>query len=307
MKLSLRDLQYITVLDEERNFARAAERVFLSQPAFSRSIRSFEDMIGLQLFDRGTRHVLPTECGKYVIERARRILKESRSLQHDIGLLKSSDFGTAKIGVSPSIACGVFHDALIEMRTKHPAVLVDVIVSNWREMLDLLLKERIEFFIAGTADIDQHPDIEITSTGRQRGAFYCRKSHPLVGRRRLNLDDIRPYGIGVAHNVPVRLQKQLLAIIGTGKKGEELPISLVCDDFSVLRAAVLNTDLLMVQFPRSAQEDLRDGKLVELPALLPRRLYAEFGVVQLADRSLAPATAVLKQVVMKAALAASEM
>ena len=61
--MDLKRLKHITVLAEERNFSRAAERVNLSQPAFSRSVQAAEAELGLRLFDRGGAQVTCTTAG----------------------------------------------------------------------------------------------------------------------------------------------------------------------------------------------------------------------------------------------------
>ncbi|MDB5589484.1 LysR family transcriptional regulator, partial [Enterovirga sp.] len=69
--LSLRDLEYVVALAEERHFGRAAERCNVSQPALSAQIRKLEDNLGLVLFERTSRRVLPTAGGEAVLREAR--------------------------------------------------------------------------------------------------------------------------------------------------------------------------------------------------------------------------------------------
>ena len=61
--LNLRQLQHLLLLADELHFARASERAFLSQSAFSRSIQALEESVGLRLFDRDLRLVRPTPSG----------------------------------------------------------------------------------------------------------------------------------------------------------------------------------------------------------------------------------------------------
>jgi DNA-binding transcriptional LysR family regulator len=65
MRIDLRRLMPLVALDDERHFARAAQRVHLSQPAFSRSIQALEDEMGERLFDRDTAVVKPTPAGSF--------------------------------------------------------------------------------------------------------------------------------------------------------------------------------------------------------------------------------------------------
>jgi DNA-binding transcriptional LysR family regulator len=61
--VELRRLQHLLALDDERHFGRAAERVHLSQPAFSRSIQAIEADLGLRLFERDIGDIRPTPAG----------------------------------------------------------------------------------------------------------------------------------------------------------------------------------------------------------------------------------------------------
>ena len=78
--MDLKRLGHLVALADECHFARAAERVHLSQPAFSRSIQTIESDLGMRLFDRESGQVKPTPAGAFLIERARRLLFDARCL-----------------------------------------------------------------------------------------------------------------------------------------------------------------------------------------------------------------------------------
>ncbi|MDE1949443.1 MAG: LysR family transcriptional regulator, partial [Burkholderiales bacterium] len=91
--LDLRRLQHLVALADECHFARAAERVNLSQPAFSRSIQAIESQLGLRLFEREAGAVRPTPAGVFLVERARRLLFDARCVQRDVALYRDSRLG----------------------------------------------------------------------------------------------------------------------------------------------------------------------------------------------------------------------
>lgn len=78
--LSLRDLEYVVAVAEERHFGRAAARCHVSQPALSAQVRKLEDMLSVQLFERTPRGVIVTERGELLIRQSRRMLDEGRRL-----------------------------------------------------------------------------------------------------------------------------------------------------------------------------------------------------------------------------------
>jgi DNA-binding transcriptional LysR family regulator len=80
--LELRHLRYFIAAAEELHFTRAADRVFLTQPALSQQIKALEEIVGAPLFDRSQRRLSLTEAGQTLLAGARRTLREAeRSLQ----------------------------------------------------------------------------------------------------------------------------------------------------------------------------------------------------------------------------------
>src|SRR3954471_101905 len=74
--IELRHLRAFVAVAEELNFGRAAARLYLSQPALSRQIRSLERLLGCELLRRTTHRVELTVAGSALLERARRLLGE---------------------------------------------------------------------------------------------------------------------------------------------------------------------------------------------------------------------------------------
>ncbi|MDI7065621.1 LysR family transcriptional regulator, partial [Klebsiella pneumoniae] len=109
-EVNSRRLGHLIALAEEGSFARAAERVHLSQPALSRSIQALEEEVGMKLFDRAARGVAMTAAGRLLVERARRVLFETRCLFRDVELLKAHELGEVRIGLGPYAAVVLLPD-----------------------------------------------------------------------------------------------------------------------------------------------------------------------------------------------------
>src|SRR5687767_13169743 len=98
--MDLRRMQHVIALAEERNFGRAADRVHLSQPAFSRSIQAAEDEWGMKLFDRGgAGGVKCTGAGAHLVERMRKVIGDWRALERDVFLYRDQQIGDLSIGM----------------------------------------------------------------------------------------------------------------------------------------------------------------------------------------------------------------
>lgn len=73
--MNIRDCQYIIAVDESKNFARAAKKCFVSQPALSQQIKKIENELGVQIFERHHKNILTTYSGQQIINFAKEIIE----------------------------------------------------------------------------------------------------------------------------------------------------------------------------------------------------------------------------------------
>ncbi len=81
MAFELRHLKYFVTVAEEKNFTRAAERLFIAQPPLSRQIKQLEDELGTELFERGSRPLELTETGKFFFAHAQQLLSHAAEIK----------------------------------------------------------------------------------------------------------------------------------------------------------------------------------------------------------------------------------
>jgi DNA-binding transcriptional LysR family regulator len=283
--IDLRRLGHLVALADERHFARAAARVHLSQPAFSRSIQTLERDIGLRLFDRETGDVRPTPTGEFLIGRARQLLFDARCLQRDVALYGESELGDTAFGVGPFPAATLMPRVLPELRRRHPQVNLRVEVNNWDAMLARLHAEDIEFFIAEVRALAPDNALEIRSLGRQRASFHVRAGHPLAGKP-CDLASVWKYGVASTRLPPV-VKTALARLLGLAD-GDELVLALECDDVSLLQTVTLATDTVLGVSDVVAKAEVKAGSLLPLHVKDVPDLYSEMGIVSLRNRSHSP-------------------
>ena len=96
--IEFRVLQHALALERHQNFARAAAALNLSQPSLSRSIAGLEQLLGVPLFDRGPKQVVPTVFGRILLERGAELLRGEGELRREIQLLAGLELGTKSPG-----------------------------------------------------------------------------------------------------------------------------------------------------------------------------------------------------------------
>ncbi len=286
LDMDLKRMKHLIALADERNFARAAERVHLSQPAFSRSIQAAEADLEIRLFDRGTIEVTPTPAGAFVIERARKLLFENRCMERDIGLYRKNQIGDLAFGVGPFPAATFLPTLMPELRSQFNGVRLRVEVNNWVYLAEHLRNEELDFFVADTHDLPPAPDLEVHLLARQFGGFYVRAGHPLLKKKTAHPSDLILYGIA-----SVRLPKIIrtaFAKILSLEEGAPLPLVLECDDLQILKRTASGSDTVLATVHAAVVEEVAAGDLhrLKLPDIPP--LYSEMGIVSLRGRSHSP-------------------
>jgi DNA-binding transcriptional LysR family regulator len=283
--IDLRRLHHLLVLAEECHFARAAERVHLSQPAFSRSIQMLESQLGMRLFDRETGEVKPTPAGQFIVERARRLMFDARSLERDLLLYRDSQLGDIAFGAGPFPATTIMPRVIPHLRTQYPGVRVRLEVSNWKLLYERLLAEDIEFFVADVRDLPDDPNVRSESLGRQASHLFVRAGHPLAGAP-CTLADAWKFGLAVT-KMPAQVASLLQRLVGL-PPGEPAVPAFECDDLHLLRSLAVATDSVIGTSDAACRADVEAGTLVRLDVTDLPHVYSEMGIVVLTHRTPSP-------------------
>ena len=125
-RVKLRQLRFLVAVYEEKSFTGAAKRVFATQSGLSMQIKDLEERLGVQLFDRTSSGVFPTEAGEKLYQRATRILREVSAIEHDVETLSGELTGTIRVGMMPTIARSVLAPVLDRFAAEYPLVEVKV-------------------------------------------------------------------------------------------------------------------------------------------------------------------------------------
>ena len=125
--MNLRFLRTFVAIADNAGFARAAERLNLTQSAASRQIQVLEDELGLRLFARIGRSVRLTPAGEDLLVRSRQLLFDAEALGQRASALKTGEVGVLRVGATPQVIEGLLADFLLRYRKRHGGVEVHLV------------------------------------------------------------------------------------------------------------------------------------------------------------------------------------
>src|SRR5262249_40218682 len=131
-----RRLQVFHAVAKHLSFTKAAEALFMTQPAVTFQIRQLEERFNTRLFDRAHRHTTLTSAGVITLDYAERILALSAELDARLKELTGQIEGPLLIGASTTIADFVLPQVLGEFKARFPAVMLRLFVANSEAVQD---------------------------------------------------------------------------------------------------------------------------------------------------------------------------
>ena len=145
--MDLRQLRYFVTIAETQSLSKAGERLHIAQPALSLQLASLEDELSTRLFDRRSRGVTLTENGTILLRHAMHILQ---SVNNAVSELKTQDIsiaGRVVIGFTGTVAAVVATRTIRQVRRKYPNVLLTVMESSIRRLVEQLERDELDLAI----------------------------------------------------------------------------------------------------------------------------------------------------------------
>jgi DNA-binding transcriptional LysR family regulator len=286
--MTLVQLRHILSLARTGSFTRSAEAVFLTQPAFSRSVRALEIELGQPLFDRVGKRSEPTPFGREILQRARQLVFEADELSASSRQMRAARAGRIRIGLGSGPGAMLMTPLLKVMATKHPTVHVEI-ARGHTDLLTSALREReLDAMVIDARSLAPSEDLRVATLMEMRGAAMCRQGHPLTRWTGvLRFDALRQFPIA---STPLSEEVARAFVERYGPSAHPARcVTLSCEELPSLIEVVRESDAILLAI-RKAAPDL--AELALKPAL---SAPARFGIVTLAGRAEAPALPIVRK------------
>ena len=176
--MDLRGLHYFSVVAEELNFTRAAQRLCMSQPPLSNQIKALEEELGTPLFLRGGRTLQLTEAGKVLYRRASQLLDLAERTQEEVSSLAMGLSGTLCLGSVAGLAPFLAARWLAGFREEYPLVLCEIVNGSSDDIIDQIQRGYIELGLIAAPYDDEH--LEGIPVGDEPWCAIMSRRNPLA-------------------------------------------------------------------------------------------------------------------------------
>ena len=239
--MTLDQLRVFLAVVEYLHFTRAAEALYISQPAVSAAIQNLEEQYGVRLFHRIGRQIEITEAGKLLQAEAQKIIDQVVLTERGLQELNDLQRGELKLGSSLTIGNYWLPDKISQFKRQYPGISVNCSLANTEEICEGTATGQFDLgLVEGEVKPALKTSLEEEIVGSDRLLIVVGKSHPWFERTKISLTELyttdwvmREPGSGTQQRFEEALQNW-------GIEVTELNIILVLNSGEMVKAVIEN-------------------------------------------------------------------
>ncbi|MEO1536733.1 MAG: LysR substrate-binding domain-containing protein [Pseudomonadota bacterium] len=188
-KPTLRQLEAFKAFVETGNVSRAAELLYVSQPAVSKMLSHFEDDVEMALIDRSSNRPVVTERGMQVYEEIDRVFTGVDQIEQAIAAIRAKERSLITVGVPPGFPSKLLSIAAQKLRADHPKISVSFFVRSSEFISHGILSRKMDLgLIALNLD---HPNVRSDPFFDDDMVVVMHPDHPLAEREAVHIKDLQ--------------------------------------------------------------------------------------------------------------------
>jgi LysR family hydrogen peroxide-inducible transcriptional activator len=186
--MTITQLYYVLAVAENKNFTKAAEKCFVTQPTLSMQIQKLEDELDILIFDRSKKPIELTDVGRKIVNQAKNIVNESYRIQDIVDQQKGFIGGEFKLGIIPTIMPTLLPMFLKAFIKKYPKIKLKIEELTTDEIISRLNEGHLDAAIVATP-------LKIESI-KERVLYYepfvgyIPEHHRLHSKQKINTTDL---------------------------------------------------------------------------------------------------------------------
>jgi len=191
LPFTLQQLRILKAIATEKNFTKAAEVLYLSQPSLSKQIKTLEKNLDILLINRESNKISLTENGKVFLQYSERILALCEESCRALIDLKNGDRGNLTVGASQTIGTYLMPRVLAFFAQNHPQIDLKVQVNSTRIIAKSVINREIDIAVVGGEIPDElKKNLTVEHFVEDELSLIISKSHPFAKKKKINKDDL---------------------------------------------------------------------------------------------------------------------
>src|SRR5437764_15428498 len=185
-----RRVRAFVALTEQHHMPSVAESLGITQPAVSIAVRQLEDSIGVPLFERTARGMMPTPAGAALALRLKRALAEIRHAVADIASLRGITQGTVMVGALPLGRTRLLPESIAGVVARYPGLHIATMEGSFESLAASLRSGDLDFILGALRPAESASDLVGEPLAHDELAIVSRNGHPWTGRKHISPRDL---------------------------------------------------------------------------------------------------------------------
>lgn len=241
------------------SFTKAAEELFISQPAVTKHIRELEQAYDSKLFDRNGNTIKLTLAGELLLKHAESIFAIYRAIDFDMSALQQKDKGLLYLGASTTISQYIIAPILAGFKKKFAEIELRLITGNTEQIEKALIDKDIELGIVEGQSKNQ--EISYSDFIKDEIVLVCHKDHPLAKTTEIPVSALPSYNFIVREQGSGTRQVIDHALKTQGINLSDLPVEIQLGNTESIKAYLLHSAAVAFLSIHAISRELLNGEL----------------------------------------------
>lgn len=241
------------------NFTKAAEELFISQPAVTKHIQEIESFYKCKLFERNGTKIKLTAAGETLFKHAENILNIYRDIEFDLAALNERVKGAIKIGASTTVAQYVLPQYLALFKKRFPEIHIELTDGNTEHIENLLADNKIDLGIVEGQSRRQN--IKYTPFIKDEIVLCTNITNKTIKKQTIGLSELQKLPLVVREQGSGSLEVIISALKNAKVKFSQLNIELILESSESIKSYLLHSNAFAFLSVHSVFKELKNNEL----------------------------------------------
>lgn len=189
--LEFQDLESFAALYNYRSYTKAAEKLYITQPALSRRISALEEELGVKLVERSGPRIDVTQAGEHLYKRCLKLMNEKDSLYTSMNRFRSGDAGVLRVGFDYTFNLAYALKGLTAVSCSYPEIQINFEILNSAKIKRFLKEDSIDLAYTYLNTVEDIPDLTNVIISRNRLLVAVGRTHRFFERDNISWEELR--------------------------------------------------------------------------------------------------------------------